>query len=121
MLAEICRIMKFFSLILLTETTLESKAIKRSVSTLGCFPFFHKLFLELIFKSKIQTMLLKQSAVLLPVVKKYCAYYVSEHLKYCTKINVYLLNTNVCLNIALNKTVFNGLLQMYLTTKVGQF
>ena len=31
--------------------------------------------------------------------KKYCIYYVSEHLRYCSKINEYWLNKNVCLNI----------------------
>ena len=31
--------------------------------------------------------------------KKYCLYYVYEHLKYYTQINIYWLNKNVCLNI----------------------
>ena len=31
--------------------------------------------------------------------KKFCVYYVSEHLKCCTQINEYWLNKNACLNI----------------------
>ena len=37
--------------------------------------------------------------------KKYFGYYVSEHIKYCTQINEYWLNKNVCLNIVLGKIV----------------
>ena len=38
----------------------------------------------------------------LPAIKKYCVYYVFEHLKYRSRINEYWLNKNVCLNILLN-------------------
>ena len=34
--------------------------------------------------------------------RKYCVYYVSEHLKYCSQINEYWLNKNACLNIVLH-------------------
>ena len=33
--------------------------------------------------------------------KKYCIYYVSEHLEYCTQINKYWLIESICLNIVL--------------------
>ena len=75
---KLFRIIQFFFLILLREATLESKVaptkrnssalhcytLLRPFTTLSCFPFFYKLFLELIFATKIKTMLLKQSAVL---------------------------------------------------------
>ena len=58
------------------------------------FSTFSQTFFELIFATKIKTMLLKQ-----PAVKKYCVCYVSKHLKYCTQTNEFWLNKNVCLNI----------------------
>ena len=87
---KLFRIIQFFFLILLREATLESKVAttnSNSSAFLLCtsktFPNVEllsivlKSFLELIFATKIKTMLLKQSA------EKYCVYYVSEHLKYC--------------------------------------
>ena len=49
--------------------------------------------------------MLKQSTVLS---KKYCKYYVCEHLKYCTHIKEYRLNKNVCLNIVLSTFFVNA-------------
>ena len=91
-------------LLLLTATPRRScYALETPFTTLSCFPFFHKIFLKLIFTTKIKTMLLiHQSAVLFTSChKKYCVYYVSEHLKYCAQINEYWLNKNPCLNIVL--------------------
>ena len=81
-------------LLLLTATTRCScYTLVRPFPTLSCF-------LKLIFVIKIKTMLLKQSAVwLTSCPKKYCVYYLCEHLKYCTQINEYWLNKNACLNI----------------------
>ena len=45
--------------------------------------------------------------------KKYCVYYMSEHLKYSTQINEYLLHKNACLNIVLYK-LFNSIKIIYL-------
>ena len=61
---------KFFFLIILREATLESKVVpaNRNSSALllytsKTFSIFSQTFLELIFTTKIKTMLLKQSAV----------------------------------------------------------
>ena len=59
----------------LTATTRRScYTLGRPFPTLRCFPFFHKHFLEFIFSTKIKTMLLKQSAVLLTSCQKNIAY-----------------------------------------------
>ena len=114
-----CEIIKFFFFIRLRYATLESKAAhtNRNSSAIllntskSCpnveFLFtLHKLCLELIFATEIQTMLLKQPVVLLTSCqKKYCVYYVSEHFKYYTQINEYWLNKSVCLNIMLEAEI----------------
>ena len=76
---KLFRIIKFFcssfcgkplwhqKLLLLTATA-------RPFSTLSCFSFFPQTFLELIFATKIKTMLLKQSAVLFTSSNKNFAY-----------------------------------------------
>ena len=63
-------------LLLLNATVQHScYTLVRPIPTLSCFLFFHKLFLELIFASKIKTILLKQSAVLfISCQKKIIAY-----------------------------------------------
>ena len=74
----------------------------RSFPTLTSFPFFSWTFLDLIFATIRKTMLLIQSAVLFTSChQKYCAYYGSEHLKYCSQIEEYWLNKNGCLNMVL--------------------
>ena len=70
------------------------------------FSIFSQTFLVLIFATKIKTMLLKQLAVD-QLSKKYCVCYVSEHLKYCSQINEYWLNKNVCLNIVIQFKVYS--------------
>ena len=79
-------------LVLIATDRRSCYTIVRPFSTLGCFPFFLQTFWELIFAIKIKTMLLKQSAVLFTSCqKKYCVYYVSEQLKYCSQINEYTI------------------------------
>ena len=52
-------------------------------------------------------MLLKQPAALLvSCQKQYCVYYVLEHFKYCTEINEYWLNKNICLNVVLENKLY---------------
>ena len=60
---------------------------KKIFSNFELFSIFSQSLLELIFATKIKTILLKQSAVLFTSV-----YYVSEHLQYCTQINEYWLH-----------------------------
>ena len=95
---KLFRIIKFFFLIHLRKATLESKVAptnrnnsafllhtNKCFSNIELFFIFSQTFLKLIFATK---MLLKQSAVLFTSwQKKYCVYYVPEHLKYCTQIN----------------------------------
>ena len=82
---KLFRIIKFFFLILLRKAVLESKVAptnrnsstfllytSKTFSNVEFFSIFLQTFLELIFATKLKTMLLK-----------YCVYYVSEHLKYC--------------------------------------
>ena len=104
---------QIFLPILLRKATLESKVAptncnssafllhtSKTLSNVELFSNFSHAFLELLFATKIKTMLLKQSAVPFTRCQKtYCVYYVSEHLKYCTQINEYRLNKNACLNI----------------------
>ena len=110
---KLFRIIKFSFLILLREANLESKVAptnrntsplmlhtSKTFSTVELFSIFSETFLELIFPTKIKTMLLNKSAVLFTSCqKKYCVYYVSEHLKYCTQRNEYFFNKNSYLNI----------------------
>ena len=72
----------------------------KTFSNVELLSIYSQSFLELIFATKAKTMLLKQSAVLFSQLsKKYCVYYVSEHLKYFSRINEYWLNKNDCLNL----------------------
>ena len=71
----------------------------KTIFNLKLFSIFSQTFMELMFATKIKTML--NQLFSLPAVKKYCVYYMSEHLKYCTQINEYWLNKNACLNIVL--------------------
>ena len=67
-------------------------------SNVELFSIFSQIFLELISAiSVVETI----SCFVDQLSKKYCLYYLSEHLKYCSQINEYWLNKNVCLNIAL--------------------
>ena len=62
-------------LLLLTATAWRScYVLVRPFTMLSCFPFFSEIFLELIFTSKIKTIFLKQSAVLLTSCQKNIAY-----------------------------------------------
>ena len=108
------RIIKFFFLILLREVTLESKiaTTNRNISafllyTSKTFPnvenvvfhfftnFFGTNFRHQNKNSVVETI----SCFVFKLSKKYCVYYVSEHLKYCSQINEYWLNKNACVNI----------------------
>ena len=94
---KLFRIIKFFFLIIPREATLKLKYdptnrnksafllhSNKTFYNVELFSIFSQAFLELIFATKIKTMLLKQSAVLFTSCqKKYCVYYMSEHLKYC--------------------------------------
>ena len=84
---KLFRIIKFFFLSLLREVTLELKVAptKRNSSAfllhtskaffnVGLFSIFSQTFLELVFATKIKTMLLKQSAVLFSSCHKNIAY-----------------------------------------------
>ena len=95
------RIIKFFFLILLGKATLETKVdptnrnnsafllhTSKTFSNVELFSIFSQTFLELIFATKLKTILLRQSAVLFTSCQ-YWVYYVSEHLKYCIQINEY--------------------------------
>ena len=86
---KLFRINKFFFLILLKEAILESKFAptnrnssafllhnSKSFSNDKLFSIFSQTFLELIFATKIKTMLLKQSAVLFIRCQKNIAYIV---------------------------------------------
>ena len=80
----ICRIIKFFFLIILkaAKAGVSDKNPSKTYSNVELFFIISQnFFLELNFSTEIKTMLLKQSAV-----KKYCVYYVFEHFKYCTQI-----------------------------------
>ena len=111
-ICKLFRIIQFFFLILLREATLESKVAStnrnssafllhtnKTFSNVELFSIFSQTFLELIFATKIKTMLLKQSVVLFTSCQRNIAYIMSEHLKYCTQIKEYWLNKNACLNI----------------------
>ena len=82
---KLFRIIKFFFLILLRKATLESKVVLTNLnswafllhtyetcSNVELFSIFSQTLLELIFATKIKTMLL----FCLKAVKKYCLYYV---------------------------------------------
>ena len=85
--AKLFRIIKFFFLILLRNATLELKVVPtnrncsvflfhtiKTFSNVELFSIFSQTFLELIFMTKIKTMLLKQSAVLFTSCQKNIAY-----------------------------------------------
>ena len=76
------------------------ETLVRPVLTLCCFPYFHKLF-ETNFLDQNQNNVIETINCFVDQLskKKYCAYYVSEHIKYYAQINEYCLNKNVCLNI----------------------
>ena len=102
---KLFRIIKFFFLILLREATLESIArcssytLVRPFPTLSFFPFFSQTFLELIFATKIKTMLFKQSDVLFTSCQKNIAYIIC--LNTYNIVHEYWVNKNACLNIVL--------------------
>ena len=100
-------IIKFFFLILLREATLESKAANRNSSgfllhNVELFSIFFTNFFGTNFRYQNKNNAVETiNCFNCQLSKKYCVYYVSEHLKYCSQINEYLLNKNVCLNIVL--------------------
>ena len=74
----------------------------RPFPTLNCFPFFRNCFGTNKFRHQNKNNVVETiSLFVYQLSKKYCEYYVSEHLKYCTQINEYCLNKNACLNIVL--------------------
>ena len=108
---KLFKIITFFFLILLRKANLESQVAptkrnnlalllhtSKTFSNVELFSIFSQIFLELFFVNKIKTMLSKQSAVLFTSCqKKYCVYYVSEHLKYYSQIltNIDLIKISV--------------------------
>ena len=86
---KLLRIIKFFFLILLRKATLLTSSkiaptnrnssafllnTSKAFSNIELFPIFSQTFLKLIFATKIKTMLLKQSSVLLTSCQKNIAY-----------------------------------------------
>ena len=60
----------------------------RTVPTLSWFPFFHKLFFGTNFSDQGKNNVIETISCLVDQLsKKYCVYYVSEHLKYYIQIN----------------------------------
>ena len=89
------RIIKFLFLILLRETNLESKVAptnrNNSVFLLHTGNFFGNNFRYQNKNNVVATV----SCFVYQLSKKYCVYYVTEHLKYCSQINQYCFS--VCL------------------------
>ena len=86
----ICRIIKFFFVILLREATLESKVVSTNLNS-SAFLFqrwvvvhFLQTFLEIIYATTIQRKYWNNQ-----LSKKYCVDYVFEQLKYCSQITEY--------------------------------
>ena len=111
---KVFRIIKFFFLILLRKATLESKFVptnrnssafllhtSKTCSNFKLFSIFSQSFLDLIFAIKIKNVVETIRCFFYQLSTKYCIYYVSEHLKYCTEINEYWLSKIACLNIVL--------------------
>ena len=65
-------------------------------------PTFHQLFGTYFLNQNKNNVIETISCFVGLLSKKYCIYYVSEHLKYCSQINEYWLNRNACLNIVLD-------------------
>ena len=83
-------------LLLLTATVWRyCYTLIRPFPTLSCLPFFGTNFRHQNKNNFIEA----TSYFVYQLSKKYCIYYVSEHLKYCRQINEYWLNKNACLNI----------------------
>ena len=60
----------------------------KTYSNIKLFAFFRKLFLRLIFATKIKINVGEITSCFVgQLTKKYCVYYVSEHLTYCDQIN----------------------------------
>ena len=71
------------------------------------FSISSQTFLELIFLTKIKKNVIETiGCFVYQLSKKYCIYYVSEQLKYCTQINQYWLNKNAYLNKVLDNSNF---------------
>ena len=118
-IGKLFRINKFFFVNLLREDTLESKLALTNRNSLAfllynsntfynvdLFSIFSQTFLELIFATKLKQCCWNNQLFVYQLSKKYCVYYVSEHLKYCSQINEYWLrlNKNGSLNIILRFT-----------------
>ena len=112
---KLFRIIKFFFLILLREATLESKVAltnrtssvfllhtSKIFSNVELFSIFSQPFFGTNFRHQNKNNVVETvSCFVYQLSTKYCVYYMSEHLKYCTQINEYWLHKNVCLNIVL--------------------
>ena len=102
---KLFRIIKIFFLILLREAILESKltcyTLVRPFPTLSCFPVFINFFRNNFRYQNKNNVADIISCFVYQLSKKYCVYYVPEHLKYCLQINEYWLNKSAYLNIVL--------------------
>ena len=92
---KLLKIIKFFVLILLIEATLELKVAPTNrnsspflLHTSKIFSIFSQIFLQTNFRHQNKNNVVETiSCFVYQLSKKYCVYYVSEHLKYCTQLN----------------------------------
>ena len=98
---KLFRIIKFFFPILLRKATLKSAFLLHTSKT-----FFTKFFATNFRHQNKNNVGEKFCCFVNQLSKKYCVYYVTEHLKYCTQINEYWLNKYACLNIVLHILIF---------------
>ena len=107
---------KIFFLILLRKATLELKVaptnlnssafllhISKPFSNFELFSIFSQTFFETNFRHENKNNVVETiSCFVYQLSKKYCLYYVCEHLKYCTQINEYCFKKHACLSIILS-------------------
>ena len=109
---KLCKILKFFFLILLSKAILETKVVPTNrnssafllntnmiFSNVVLFSNFSQTFFETNFRQQNKNKSYWNNQLFCwPAVKKrYCGYYVSEHLKYCSQINKYWLHKKMCI------------------------
>ena len=107
----ISRIIKFFFLILLREATLQSEvastnrnssaSLLHTSKTSSNVEFFTNFFGTNFRHQNKNNVIETISCFVDQLSNKYCVYYVSEHLKYCSQTNEYWLNKYSCLTIVL--------------------
>ena len=112
---KLFKIIKLFFIILLREANLESKVTPTNRNSSAFLLHTSKVFpnvelFSILFTKFFGTNFRHQnknnvveiiSCFVDQLSKKYCVYYVSEYLKYCSQINEYWLNKNVCMNMVL--------------------